>query len=106
MPAHPRSGLTAARALLLLDMVRLVLACCAVVVLVGTAHPISMGTLAFVAANLPLLYATGPYRREALIEMGETLGRVPIAVGVGGLLGWAATASLPVPFGTGASSGC
>jgi sugar transferase (PEP-CTERM system associated) len=100
MPAQTRSGPTAARALFLLDLIFLALACCSVLVLVGRDRPIGIAALAFPAAYLLFLYALGLYRREALVEPGDSLGRLPIAAGVSGLIGWAATATLPVPFGS------
>ncbi|WP_198383013.1 TIGR03013 family XrtA/PEP-CTERM system glycosyltransferase [Roseomonas sp. KE2513] len=83
-----------------MDAALIGLACCAVMVLVGRDHPIGVAALAFPAVDLLLLYALGLYRREALVEMGETLGRVPIAAGAGSLVAWAATAALPAPFGS------
>ena len=46
------------------------------------------------------LYALGLYRRDALLETRKSLGRVPIAAGLGGLVGSAAGYLLPPPFAT------
>lgn len=100
MSTQTRFGPVAARVLFLLDLAFIALACCAVMLLVGKDRSIGIVALTFPATDLLLLYALGLYRREALIETGETLGRVPIAAGVGGLIGWAATATLPTPFGS------
>jgi sugar transferase (PEP-CTERM system associated) len=99
MSTQARSGLTAAHALFLLDAAFLALACWAVVLLVGRDRPLGIAALAFPAVFLLFLYALGLYRREALVSMSETLGRVPIAAGASSLVAWAATAALPVPFG-------
>lgn len=91
---------TAALALFLLDAGFLVLACLGGLLLVGWEHPVGPAALVFPAADLLFLYAMGLYRREALVETGETLGRVPIAAGIAGLVGWAVTAALPASLGT------
>lgn len=58
--------------------------------------PLSLHPLAF----LLFLYALGLYRRDALLETRKSLGRVPIAAGLGALAGSTATYLLPPPFGT------
>lgn len=52
----------------------------------------------FVAFYLLFAYATGLYRREALLETRRSLGRVPIAAGLGALVAAAPAAFLPSPF--------
>ncbi|MFC0384068.1 exopolysaccharide biosynthesis polyprenyl glycosylphosphotransferase [Muricoccus vinaceus] len=98
MHIQKRSGLTASRFLFMLDAAFLALACYAAVLLIATDHPIGPAALAFPATDLMFLYALGLYRREALIETGDMLGRVPIAAGASSLISWAATAALPGGF--------
>ncbi len=45
--------------------------------------PDGLGALLYPAANLVSLYALGLYRREAIIQTRESLGRVPLAVSLG-----------------------
>ena len=52
----------------------------------------------FIAFYLVFAYATGLYRREALLETRRSLGRVPIAAGLGALAAAAPAAFLPPPF--------
>lgn len=52
----------------------------------------------FVASYLLFAYASGLYRREALLETRRSLGRVPIAAGLGALVAAAPAAFLPSPF--------
>lgn len=99
MLAQIRARPTAALALFVLDAGFLALACWGALLLLGGDHPTGLAALAFPAAALLFLYAMGLYRREALVEMGETLGRVPMAAGAGSLTAWAFTAALPAPFG-------
>ncbi|TPG46441.1 TIGR03013 family PEP-CTERM/XrtA system glycosyltransferase [Roseomonas nepalensis] len=94
------SGLGAAHVLFLLDVAFLAAACAAVLRLVPTLRPIGLGAVLFPIADLCLLYALGLYRREALLDVGKALGRLPIAAGAGGLGAWAATATLPTIFHT------
>jgi sugar transferase (PEP-CTERM system associated) len=58
--------------------------------------PLLMYPLAF----LLFLYALGLYRRDALLETRKSLGRVPIAAGLGGLVASASGYLLPPPFAT------
>jgi sugar transferase (PEP-CTERM system associated) len=48
---------------------------------------------------LLFLYALGLYRRAALLDTPRALGRLPLAAGLGGLLGAAFGALLPPPLG-------
>lgn len=98
MLAQIRAHSTAALALFLLDTGFLGLACWGGLQLLGRDHAISPVALLFPASDLVLLYAMGLYRREALVQMGESLGRVPAAAGAAGLIGWAATAILPTQY--------
>ncbi|MCS6854101.1 MAG: TIGR03013 family PEP-CTERM/XrtA system glycosyltransferase [Elioraea sp.] len=52
----------------------------------------------FAALYLLFAYATGLYRREALLETRRSLGRVPIAAGLGSMVAAAPAAFLPPPF--------
>jgi len=99
MPTQKRSGLTAARFLFMLDAAFLTLACSVAVLLIGMDRPLGLAALSFPATDLLFLYALGLYRREALVETGEMLGRVPIAAGASSLVSWGAAAVLPEPFG-------
>lgn len=100
MTTQRGSGLTAAHVLFLLDVAFLAVACFAVAWLVLPLRPVGLAALIFPAADLCFLYALGLYRREALINVGEALGRLPVAAGAGGLVAWAVTAFLPEPFGS------
>lgn len=98
MLAQIRARPTAALALFLLDTGFLGFACWGGLLLLGRDHFFNPAALLFPAADLLFLYAMGLYRREALVQMSESLGRVPAAAGAAGLAGWAATAVLPPPF--------
>jgi hypothetical protein len=99
MLMQARSGPTAALVLFVLDAALLALATCGVVLVVGDSRGTGLSVLIFPAMSILFLYALGLYRREALVDQGETLGRVPIAAGVGGLISWAVLAGLPARFG-------
>ena len=45
--------------------------------------PDGLGALLYPAANLVALYALGLYRREAMVQTRDSLGRVPLAVSLG-----------------------
>jgi len=45
--------------------------------------PDGLGTVLYPIANLISLYALGLYRREAVLQTRESLGRVPLAVSIG-----------------------
>ena len=45
--------------------------------------PDGLGALLYPAADLVALYALGLYRREAMIQTRDSLGRVPLAVSLG-----------------------
>lgn len=94
-----RSGPTAALVLFVLDAALLALATGGVVLVAGGGRAFGFSDLIFPAMSMLFLYALGLYRREALVDQGETLGRVPIAAGFGGLISWAVLAGLPARFG-------
>jgi sugar transferase (PEP-CTERM system associated) len=60
------------------------------------ALPLDVRGLAYPLSDLLLLFAMGLYRREAVVELGRSLTRVPLVVGMGASL--AILASLIVPL--------
>jgi len=48
-----------------------------------TAYPLDIRPLIYPPADLLLLFAMGLYRRDALMETGKSLSRVPLVVGMG-----------------------
>lgn len=105
-PASSRVG--AAQALFLLDLVLAALVWPLAVRLVTDGLPKEWpGLLVFAlypAAYLLFLYALGLYRRDALVETRQSLGRVPFAAGLGGLVA-SVIAVVFQPAGDGASNG-
>jgi sugar transferase (PEP-CTERM system associated) len=106
-PPHP--ALTVGPALFLLDAALAVTGWSAVtgVAFVGTAGGDVRGLIhlsLYPAAYLLLLYAFGLYRRDALLETRKSLIRAPLAAVFGALLAATATAILPLPFTTDATS--
>lgn len=100
-PAPP--GLGAGRALFMLDLVGLAVlwplaAWLATAVLGGGTAPGELALLLFPAGHLAFLYALGLYRREALAEPRQALGRVPFAAGLGGLAAAFLLLLLPEPW--------
>lgn len=63
-------------------------------------QPRLLPLLMYPSALLLFLYALGLYRRDALLETRKSLGRVPIAAGLGGLVASTAGYLLPPPFAT------
>lgn len=99
--AAPRCS--AAAALITADIVLALLVWPLAVMLSGDAIPASTppGLLPLVlypAAVLLFLYALGLYRRDALVEPGRAIGRVPLAAGLGAASAFAAITLLPPPF--------
>lgn len=100
-------GLTAGRALLLLDAVLLALAW-PVVLRLGLesardADP--LGPLLLPpAAMLLLLYALGLYERAALLETRQSIGRVPLAAALAAAIATAGLALMPVEHGRAATA--
>ncbi|HEY4265365.1 MAG TPA: TIGR03013 family XrtA/PEP-CTERM system glycosyltransferase [Micropepsaceae bacterium] len=59
--------------------------------------------LIFATVNQTFLYALGLYRREALVDIGKTLGRIPLVVAIGVVTASFATAAFgwtlsPIPY--------
>ncbi|HEV7266297.1 MAG TPA: TIGR03013 family XrtA/PEP-CTERM system glycosyltransferase [Falsiroseomonas sp.] len=82
------SGFDAARAMFLLDLAAALFAWpVAIALLFGqvpeAGRPGSLPLVLYPACYLLLLYSLGLYRREALIEPGRALQRVPFAAGLG-----------------------
>lgn len=50
------------------------------------ALPLDLRALLYPGLDLLVLYAMGLYRREAIVENRQSLGRVPLVVGMGGML--------------------
>jgi sugar transferase (PEP-CTERM system associated) len=101
--APGRPPLTAGTALLLLDMA---LAAAAWAVVSAVAHPAGVAWLLLPpAAYLLFLYALGLHRRAALLNVGKSAARVPLAACLGTLLAWICGAVLPVPLGGAARPG-
>ncbi|MGG5890894.1 hypothetical protein ACLF3G_27800 [Falsiroseomonas sp. HC035] len=89
-----RRGPTAGLVLCLLDTALLALAWRVATLLAG-GDPPGISGLFFPAAALLFLYALGLYRREALIEIRRSLGRLPAAAAFGSLTAWGALSVLP-----------
>lgn len=53
----------------------------------------------YAACDLLLLFAMGLYRREAILEAGRSLGRVPLVVGMGAALAGAGLSGVAALFG-------
>jgi len=102
---RPRStGPSAGLALLLLDAVLALAAwpIAAGLALAGQpaeARPDLFALALFPIACLALLYASGLYRRDALLETRRSVGRVPFAVLLGSLLATLVASLLPPPLG-------
>jgi len=50
------------------------------------AEPLDIRGIVYPAADLLVLYAMGLYRRDAILEMRKTATRIPLVVGMGGVL--------------------
>lgn len=99
--AAPRCS--AAAAMLTADAVLAILVWPLAVLLIGDAIPAAtrpalLPLILYPAAFMLFLYALGLYRRDALIEPGRAIGRVPLAAGLGAAAAFAAVTLLPAPF--------
>lgn len=99
MTKSARRGPTAGLVLCLLDTALLVLAWRMTTLLTG-GDPPGISGLLFPASVLLFLYVLGLYRREALIEIRRSLGRLPAAAAFGSLMAWGALSVLPERFGS------
>lgn len=109
MAAPTLPGLSAGLTLLALDMVLMaagwpIITAIALDPLPEARQPGLVPLLMHPAAFLLFLYALGLYRRDALLETRKSLGRVPIAAGLGGLVASAAAYLLPPPFAAAGSA--
>jgi sugar transferase (PEP-CTERM system associated) len=98
-------GLSAGLALLAMDVVLFaagwpIIAGVALSPLPEARQPGLIPLLMYPLAFLLFLYALGLYRRDALLETRKSLGRVPIAAGLGGIMASASGYLLPPPFAT------
>lgn len=103
MIARNLRGLSAGLGLFLLELILLVLAwpIAADIALSPLPAERRAGLLPlslFIAFHLLFAYALGLYRREALLETRRSLGRVPIAAGLGAMTAAMFAAFLPAPF--------
>ncbi len=91
----PRPPIGAGTALLLLDGGLAVVVWLAATVLSGpSVDPLAL--LLVPAGYVLFLYALGLHRRDALMNLGRSSSRVPLAAGLGALLAWAMVAVLPM----------
>jgi len=59
------------------------------------APPVDLRGILYPVADLVLLYAVGLYRRDAVLRTGTSLGRVPLAVGMGATFALLVSVILP-----------
>lgn len=101
-PMQSAAGLTAGRALLLLDAALLLPAWPAAALLAAGTGPHGPGwvhVLGYPAVLLTFLFALGLYRREAILETRRSITRLPLALAMGAGLASLAVLVLPPPVG-------
>ena len=89
-------------ALFLLDAVAIALCWPVLLALAGLLPPPTivawLARLLYPASGLASLYMLGLYRRDMILETGKALGRLPLAIGLGGLGALALLALLGAPL--------
>ncbi len=84
------AALTSTQAMFLLDIATMALAWPLALLLTGVVPPDGaaawLAVLLYPAVNLALFYALGLYRRDVIVEARKSVGRIPLAAGLGAII--------------------